>query len=130
MTIQVMVAGLSAYYERSTLNQLDTGMMGHPGARKEAASRASKALYQTMKCGSCPYANPDRIYMTPIQVAARLQIHVEYLYRHLLGQPSGIPAIKVGKGPRARWRISLASLEQWEAQQQVCYRPGPTGLPQ
>ena len=29
--------------------------------------------------------------------------------------------MKVGRGPRGRWRIKMAELEGWEQQQRVCY---------
>ncbi len=35
-----------------------------------------------------------RPYLTPEQLAVRLQVSREYVYRELLGQPDGIPAMK------------------------------------
>ena len=52
-----------------------------------------------------------RPYLTPEQLAVRLQVSREYVYRELLGQADGIPAMKIGKGLRARWRIRPEDLE-------------------
>lgn len=64
-----------------------------------------------------------RPYLTPEQLAVRLQVSREYVYRELLGQPDGIPAMKIGKGLRARWRIRPEDLEAWEDRQRVLYEP-------
>jgi len=53
-------------------------------------------------------------FLTPKQLASRWQVSVEYLYRAILGQPKGIPAMKLGSGPRARWRITTQAIEEWE----------------
>ena len=62
-------------------------------------------------------------YLTPEQLAVRLQVSREYVYRELLGQPDGIPAMKIGKGLRARWRIRPEDLEAWEDRHRVLYEP-------
>ena len=66
------------------------------------------------------------VHLTAAQVAERLQVSVEYLYRELLGHADGIPGLKIGRGPRARWRIKLTDLEAWEERQRVCYDSLPT----
>ncbi len=64
-----------------------------------------------------------RPYLTPGQLAVRLQVSREYVYRELLGQPDGIPAMKIGKGLRGRWRIRHEDLEAWEDRHRVLYEP-------
>jgi excisionase family DNA binding protein len=55
----------------------------------------------------------NKPYLTPQELAERLQVSVECLYS-LLGCPGGIRAIKVGNGPRARWRIPVQWVEEWQ----------------
>ncbi|CAE6740775.1 helix-turn-helix domain-containing protein [Nitrospira defluvii] len=56
----------------------------------------------------------EKDFLTPKQLAHRWQVSVEYLYRAVLGLPGGIPAMKLGNGSRARWRIALGVIEDWE----------------
>ena len=62
-------------------------------------------------------------YLTPEQVAARLQVSREYVYRELLGHANGIPALKLGSGLRARWRIRPEDVEAWEDRHRVFSDP-------
>jgi excisionase family DNA binding protein len=47
--------------------------------------------------------------LTPGQVAARLQVSVEHVYR--LIEAGRLPASNVGAGTTPRWRIAESSLE-------------------
>lgn len=71
------------------------------------------------KRNNCCKQTTVRPYLTPEQLAVRLQVSREYVYRELLGQPDGIPAMKIGKGLRARWRIRPEDLEAWEDRHRV-----------
>lgn len=53
-------------------------------------------------------------FLTPKELANRWKVTVEYLYRAILGQPGGLAAMKLGKGPRPRWRIAIRDVEEWE----------------
>lgn len=64
-------------------------------------------------------------HLTATQLAERLAISEDYLRRTLLGQPDGIAGIKLGRGPRAQWRIRLCDVEKWEASRIVCYDAAP-----
>lgn len=60
-------------------------------------------------------------HLTVQQLAHRLNVTTDYLYREVLGQPGGITPIRLGRGPRARLRIPLAEIERWEESQRVRY---------
>lgn len=60
-------------------------------------------------------------HLTVAQLAHRLNVSTDYLYREVLGQPDGIPAIRLGRGTRARLRIMLSEVEQWEESRRVRY---------
>ncbi|MBU6435802.1 MAG: helix-turn-helix domain-containing protein [Nitrospirae bacterium] len=64
-------------------------------------------------------------YMTVQQLAHRLQVTPDFLYSDVLGQPGGIPAIRLGKGRRARWRIHPSDVVQWEERQRSSYDSAP-----
>jgi hypothetical protein len=61
--------------------------------------------------------------LTVAQLAARWQVTDDYLYRTVLGRPNGIPAFRLGHGPRRPWRIALADVERYEESRKVCYAP-------
>lgn len=64
-------------------------------------------------------------HLTLSQLAKRLVLSDDYVGRSLLGQPGGIPALKIGKGKRAQWRIRLCDVERWEESRIVCYDSAP-----
>lgn len=64
-------------------------------------------------------------HLTVAQLSVRLNLSTDHLRRAILGQPTGIPAIKMSNGPRAQWRIRLHDVEQWEASRMVCYDAAP-----
>lgn len=64
-------------------------------------------------------------HLTVSQLAVRLNVSQDHLRRSILGQPSGIPGIRLSDGPRAQWRIKLCDVEIWEASRTVCYDAAP-----
>ncbi len=64
-------------------------------------------------------------YMTVQQLAQRLRVTPDYLYSDVLGQPDGIPGIRLGKGRRPRWRIHPSDVAQWEERQRRSYDSAP-----
>lgn len=60
-------------------------------------------------------------HMTVAELAHRLKVTPDYLYRQVLGQQDGIIPIRLGQGPRARLRISVAEVVRWEQSRRVCY---------
>lgn len=64
-------------------------------------------------------------HLTASELAVRLHLTPDHLRRAILGQPTGIPGIKMSDGPRARWRIKVSDVEQWEASRTVCYDAAP-----
>lgn len=60
-------------------------------------------------------------HLSVAQLASRLGVTEDYARRKLLGQPGGIPGIKLSDGPRGQWRIRVCDVEQWEASRIVCY---------
>ncbi len=64
-------------------------------------------------------------HLTAPQLAVRLNLTPDHLRRAVLGQPGGIPGIKLGKGPRSRWRIQVSDVERWEKDRTVCYDAAP-----
>lgn len=60
-------------------------------------------------------------HLTVAQLAHRLNVSTDYLYREVLCQPGGINPIRLGRGPRARHRIPVAEVERWEESQRVRY---------
>ena len=70
---------------------------------------------------STPSEQSGDQYMTVQQLAHRLQVTPDFLYSDVLGQPGGIPAIRLGKGRRARWRIHPSDVAQWEERQRSSY---------
>lgn len=65
-------------------------------------------------------------HLTASQLADRLTVTEDHLRRSILGQPGGIPGIKLSDGPKAQWRIRLRDVEQWEQARTVCYDAAPT----
>jgi excisionase family DNA binding protein len=49
------------------------------------------------------------------EVAADLGVSTETVRRLCLAQTDPIPAMRLGDGPRARWRVPRAGLEEWKA---------------
>jgi len=64
-------------------------------------------------------------HLTASDLAHRLNLKPDYLRRSILGQAGGIPAIKLGDGEKAQWRIRLCDVEAWEASRTVCYDVAP-----
>lgn len=64
-----------------------------------------------------------RQLLTVAQLADRWQVTDDYLYRAVLGRPNGIPAFRLGHGPRSPWRIALTEVEKYEESRRVCYDP-------
>ena len=62
-----------------------------------------------------------RPHLTPQQLATRWQVTTDYLYRAVIGQTDGVPAIRLGTGSRARLRIRLSDVEAFEASRIVQY---------
>lgn len=60
-------------------------------------------------------------HITVLQLAHRWNVTTDYLYRDCLGQPDGIPFMRIGKGRRARIRIKLSDVERWEEEHVVQY---------
>ncbi len=58
-------------------------------------------------------------HLTVAQLAHRLNVSTDYLYREVLRQPNGIIPIQLGRGPRARLRIPISEVERWEESQRV-----------
>jgi|LNFM01.1.fsa_nt_gb hypothetical protein len=65
-------------------------------------------------------------HLTASQLADRLTVSEDHLRRAILGQPGGIPGLKLSDGPRAQWRIRLCDVEAWEQTKLVCYDAAPT----
>jgi len=70
-------------------------------------------------------STPPVRHLTVRQLADRLQVTTDYLYRAILGQPDGITPIRIGRGPRARLRIPISEVERWEQARRVCYDTAP-----
>lgn len=64
-------------------------------------------------------------HLTASQLANRLTVTEDHLRRAILGQPGGIPGIKLSDGLKGQWRIRLADVEQWEQARMVCYDAAP-----
>lgn len=64
-------------------------------------------------------------HLTVSQLADRLGVTKDYLRRSILGQPDGIPGLKIGRGHRAQWRIRLSDVERWEEGRIACYDATP-----
>jgi excisionase family DNA binding protein len=61
----------------------------------------------------------DTLFLTPTELARRWRVTTDHLYREVLGR--GLPAVRIGNGPRSRWRISLADIEAYESTHRVTY---------
>lgn len=64
-------------------------------------------------------------HLTVSELAVRLNVTQDHLRRAILGQPSGIPGIRLSDGPRAQWRIRLCDVQDWEKARTVCYDAAP-----
>lgn len=53
-------------------------------------------------------------HLTVRELADRLRVTPDYLYRDVLNQEDGIRPIRLGHGRRARLRIPLSEVERWE----------------
>jgi hypothetical protein len=51
--------------------------------------------------------------VTPTELARRWRVTTDHLYREVLGRDW--PAVQIGNGPRSRWRIFLADIEDYES---------------
>lgn len=60
-------------------------------------------------------------HMTVAELAHRLNVTTDYLYREVLGQEDGIIPLRLGSGQRPRLRIPIAEVERWEQSRRVCY---------
>ena len=61
----------------------------------------------------------DPLFLTPTELARRWRVTTDHLYREVLGRD--LPAVRIGNGPRSRWRISLADIEAYESTHRVTY---------
>lgn len=61
-----------------------------------------------------------QILLTVDQVAARLQVSKWSVYRRV---QEGLPAVKLGTGPRAPIRIDERELEQWLYAENYGFKP-------
>lgn len=61
------------------------------------------------------------LFLTPLELADRWRVTVDHLYRQVIGRD--LPAIRVGNGPRSRWRIALGDIERYESNHRVTYSP-------
>lgn len=59
--------------------------------------------------------------MTVAELAHRLKVSTDYLYREVLGQEDGIIPIRLGNGRRPRLRIPQSEVARWEQSRRVCY---------
>lgn len=60
-------------------------------------------------------------HLTVAELAHRLNVTTDYLYREVIGQENGIVPIRLGSGPRARLRIPRSEVDRWEQSRRVCY---------
>jgi hypothetical protein len=64
---------------------------------------------------------PTVTFLTVNQLAVRWQVTPDFLYRDIVNAPDGIPAMKLNRGHRGRWRIRVADVELYETQRSgVC----------
>jgi excisionase family DNA binding protein len=61
----------------------------------------------------------DRLFLTPTELARRWRMTTDHLYRAVLGRD--LPAVRIGNGPKSRWRIYLADVKQYESTHLVTY---------
>lgn len=61
----------------------------------------------------------DPFFLTPTELARRWRVTPDHLYREVLGRH--LPAVRIGNGPRSRWRISLTDVEKYELTHRVTY---------
>lgn len=71
---------------------------------------------------STPTATHSTQFLTPNELASRWGVTTEWLYRSVLGAPDGLKAIRLGRGPRARWRIRVSDVEAYEQSNEVQYK--------
>lgn len=64
---------------------------------------------------------PTVTFLTVNQLAVRWQVTPDFLYRDIVNAPNGIPAMKLNRGRRSRWRIRVADVEQYETRRSGAY---------
>lgn len=68
------------------------------------------------------HAQPSERLLTPQQLAARWQVHVDWLSSHILAMPDGVPVVVIGRGQkRPRKRIRLVDVLAFEESRLMTY---------
>lgn len=79
--------------------------------------QSTPSLIRT-RAGAPPATTPQ-LFFTPAELARRWRVTQDHLYRQVIGRD--LPAIRIGKGRRGRWRIAYADIEKYETRHRVVY---------